>query len=54
MRSKNKFVLTSDKKPAGDQPKAIETLLKGLRKNAQHQTLLGVTALEKHLLQQIS
>ncbi len=43
MRSKNKFVLTSDKKPAGDQPKAIETLLEGLRKNAQHQTLLGVT-----------
>lgn len=43
MRSKNKFVLTSDKKPAGDQPKAIETLLKGLHKDAQHQTLLGVT-----------
>ena len=43
MRSKNKFVLTSDKKPAGDQPKAIEALLTGLENNAQHQTLLGVT-----------
>ena len=43
MRSKSKFVLTSDKKPAGDQPKAIEALLQGLQKDAQHQTLLGVT-----------
>ena len=43
MRSRNKFVLTSDKKPAGDQPKAIKALLEGLHNNAQHQTLLGVT-----------
>ncbi|MCY4576831.1 MAG: excinuclease ABC subunit UvrB [Candidatus Kaiserbacteria bacterium] len=43
MRSSNKFVLTSDKKPAGDQPKAIEALMQGLYAGVQHQTLLGVT-----------
>jgi excinuclease ABC subunit B len=29
--------------PAGDQPKAIDALIKGLRDGARHQTLLGVT-----------
>lgn len=29
--------------PAGDQPKAIETLVEGLRSGIHHQTLLGVT-----------
>lgn len=29
--------------PAGDQPKAIENLVKGVRSGARHQTLLGVT-----------
>jgi excinuclease ABC subunit B len=29
--------------PAGDQPKAIEDLVKGIRKGQKHQTLLGVT-----------
>ncbi len=29
--------------PAGDQPKAIKTLVEGLRKGLHHQTLLGVT-----------
>lgn len=38
-----KFKLKSDFKPAGDQPKAIHTLVEGLRKGYQHQTLLGVT-----------
>ncbi len=38
-----KFQLATDKKPAGDQPKAIEKLVKGLKAGAQHQTLLGVT-----------
>ncbi len=38
-----KFKLKSDFKPAGDQPKAIKTLIEGLKKGYQHQTLLGVT-----------
>lgn len=29
--------------PAGDQPKAIESIVKGIRSGARHQTLLGVT-----------
>src|SRR3954470_6971347 len=29
--------------PAGDQPKAIEGLVKGIKSGARHQTLLGVT-----------
>ncbi|MEN9622154.1 MAG: hypothetical protein RLZZ67_588 [Candidatus Parcubacteria bacterium] len=29
--------------PAGDQPKAIEALVKGIKSGARHQTLLGVT-----------
>jgi excinuclease ABC subunit B len=39
----NKFKLKSKFKPAGDQPKAIEALVFGLKKNYGHQTLLGVT-----------
>ena len=38
-----KFKLHSDFKPAGDQPKAIESLISGLKKGMRHQTLLGVT-----------
>ena len=38
-----KFKLDTDKKPAGDQPKAIEQLLKGINAGYKHQTLLGVT-----------
>ncbi|USN87845.1 MAG: excinuclease ABC subunit UvrB [Candidatus Nomurabacteria bacterium] len=38
-----KFTLATDKKPAGDQPKAIKQLLNGLESGALHQTLLGVT-----------
>ena len=37
------FKLTSSYKPAGDQPKAIEKLLRGLKKNHRFQTLQGVT-----------
>jgi excinuclease ABC subunit B len=37
------FELISDNKPAGDQPKAIESLVSGLRQNFSDQTLLGVT-----------
>ncbi|MBU1026588.1 MAG: excinuclease ABC subunit UvrB [Candidatus Margulisbacteria bacterium] len=38
-----KFKLVSKFKPKGDQPKAIEGLVKGLNKNYPFQTLLGVT-----------
>ncbi len=38
-----KFKLATDKTPAGDQPKAIEALVKGIRAGYTHQTLLGVT-----------
>ena len=38
-----KFKLTSDYKPTGDQPQAIEQLYNGLKNNVKHQTLLGVT-----------
>jgi len=39
----NKFVLKSAYEPAGDQPKAIEALVKGLKSSLRHQTLFGVT-----------
>lgn len=38
-----KFKLETDKRPAGDQPKAIDQLLKGIDAGYKHQTLLGVT-----------
>ena len=38
-----KFKLVSKYKPAGDQPKAIEQLVEGLKENKEHQVLLGVT-----------
>ncbi len=38
-----RFEIATDKKPAGDQPKAIEALVTGVRSGAKHQTLLGVT-----------
>ncbi len=37
------FVLHSEFKPTGDQPKAIEQLVKGFKEGNQFQTLLGVT-----------
>ena len=37
------FKLKSEFKPAGDQPKAIESLAIGLKRGMRHQTLLGVT-----------
>lgn len=39
----SKFKLQSNFKPAGDQPAAIEGLLKSLAKKRRYQTLLGVT-----------
>lgn len=37
------FQLTSSFKPTGDQPEAIEALVKGLNEGTPYQTLLGVT-----------
>src|SRR3989344_4496623 len=37
------FNLSKSMSPAGDQPKAIDSLVKGLEKGLQHQTLFGVT-----------
>ncbi len=37
------FKLVSPFQPAGDQPQAIEKLVRGLREGARNQTLLGVT-----------
>ncbi len=39
----NKFILESENKPAGDQPKAIASLVSGLENGYRDQTLLGVT-----------
>lgn len=38
-----KFAVKSDYKPTGDQPQAIDQLVKGIQGNEQYQTLLGVT-----------
>jgi len=38
-----KFVLKSEMTPKGDQPKAIEKLVKGFKNKEKYQTLLGVT-----------
>ncbi len=37
------FKLATDKTPAGDQPKAIASLVKGIKAGHKHQTLFGVT-----------
>ena len=37
------FKISTEKTPAGDQPQAIEKLVKGINSGAVHQTLLGVT-----------
>jgi len=43
MSINNKFSLKNTFKPAGDQPKAIDALIRGIKKGERHQTLLGVT-----------
>ncbi|MBI2086899.1 MAG: excinuclease ABC subunit UvrB [Candidatus Zambryskibacteria bacterium] len=37
------FKINNEFKPAGDQPRAIEELVKGIEQGLMHQTLLGVT-----------
>lgn len=39
----DKFILHSEYKPTGDQPKAIDELVDGINKGFKEQTLLGVT-----------
>ena len=39
----DKFILHSNYKPTGDQPEAIEKLVKGLNRGDKEQVLLGVT-----------
>lgn len=39
----DRFELTSDFRPTGDQPEAIRQLVEGLRRGDREQTLLGVT-----------
>lgn len=41
------FKLISKYKPSGDQPKAIEELVQGLKKDKKHQVLLGATGTGK-------
>ena len=41
------FELISEYKPTGDQPQAIEALVKGFKEGNQCQTLLGVTGSRK-------
>lgn len=39
----NHFILHSEYEPTGDQPQAIEDLVRGFEEGNQFQTLLGVT-----------
>ena len=43
IKKKAEFKLKADIEPKGDQPKAIEELVKGVKKGLKHQVLLGVT-----------
>lgn len=45
----NMFKLHSEYKPTGDQPKAIDYLVKGIERGEKYQTLLGVTGSRKDL-----
>ncbi|MBR2579158.1 MAG: DEAD/DEAH box helicase family protein, partial [Clostridia bacterium] len=38
-----KFEIKSDYTPTGDQPKAINSIVEGIKKGDKEQTLLGVT-----------
>lgn len=47
MKREGKFILRSPYQPAGDQPQAISSLLNGLKKGHDKQTLLGATGTGK-------
>lgn len=42
------FELVSNYKPTGDQPHAIDYLVKGIKEGKKFQTLLGVTGSRKN------
>ena len=42
------FKLVSEYKPTGDQPNAIDYLVKGIERGKKYQTLLGVTGSRKN------
>ncbi len=42
-KNEKKFIIKSDYKPNGDQPKAISSLVKNIKKGENEQVLLGVT-----------
>ncbi len=44
---KDRFELVSKYQPQGDQPQAIEKLVKGIQEGRKHQTLLGATGTGK-------
>ena len=43
MSSASPFKLSSTFEPKGDQPAAIEQLMRGLEQGEKHQVLLGIT-----------
>ncbi|MBA9086768.1 excinuclease ABC subunit B [Fontibacillus solani] len=45
--SNNKFELISEYSPQGDQPRAVEQLVEGVKMGKKHQTLLGATGTGK-------
>ena len=47
-KEKNMFKLHSEFKPTGDQPQAIDYLVKGINEGKKFQTLLGVTGSRKN------
>ena len=47
MRRNNMFKLVSKYEPSGDQPKAIEKLVNGIKEGKKHQVLLGATGTGK-------
>jgi excinuclease ABC subunit B len=47
MQNKRNFELISNFRPTGDQPKAIENLVNGLKENKKFQVLLGATGTGK-------
>lgn len=56
---KKNFKIVSPFKPGGDQPKAIESIVKNLKNGVKHQTLLGVTGSGKtftmaHAIEQLN
>ena len=43
MKSNKKFKVVSNYNPSGDQPKAIDSICKGLKSNSLNQVLMGIT-----------